>query len=74
MHGETLVEAAYAWTKSYVRPYCSSRTEEVRCPVAGGGDMNSDRKAGRVSRDGAYGREGECQFAMAVLASVVRCQ
>lgn len=51
MRGETLVEVARAWIKSYTKAYRSSRTDEVMCSVAGRGDMDSDGKLEKISRD-----------------------
>lgn len=67
MRGEALVEVARAWIKSYMKPHCSSRTDEVMGPAAGGGDMDLDRKLEQVSRDVC-----ECWFGVTVSESVGR--
>ena len=65
MRGGTSVEVARAWIRFYMKPRCTSRTDGVMCPAAGGGDMmDSDGKLEQISRvercwdKVVYGREG----------------
>jgi hypothetical protein len=67
VRGETLVEVARAWIKSYTKAHCSSRTDEVICSATGGGDMDSDGKLEKISRDEHSWEKLVCECWFAVI-------